>query len=922
MRQLTAEAGALAATPDGEHSDWLLPPFFMLRIAGLPVQAVAGLRAGGAAAWAGELLDTERLLSAGKDELAGPLEAAVGRAAGDAVRRQLLEIKRSVFNLRLPRNAGNLGGLAGALDDGALRLLRDWVALRRHYEAELARGPGLLAAELHRCRQHLRELGSHSGLRAGILLASPSLDTHLSRYLGAEPGPLSKRERRQERSLLEYVYRTAYKTSPFSTLTAVALGRFEPGSGAVLAADVPPQPWRSHTRLNLASLGRIGDAMVASPDLLADLPVRVTSGWRLDADRIRYVRRQRLPGDEDAAVTMDVLQENLFYLMSGTFLEDLLAIAPGGSTIRFGDLAQRLHEADPERRGLPDVRLYLGHLVRLGLLTIPALHLDSHHPDPVRHFRDRIAGLDAWWSADLAARLDELAGLAGSYREAPLDKRRALLTGIREGVVGALRLLGRDEATAPRTALYEDVSLGDAAVTADPGVWAGGLIPALTGLSRMLPVFDLTLSNRFMAKGFFRARFGRGGTCADLAQFTHDFHLDVYDQYLQYNGRRRMFDDEGEYVRQVNWFHQPEVEALDDARIALVRQMRSAYAALPPRASELVLDDAFIDGVAAKLPGCLGDLDPRSFFLQVANVGGQPLGVVNRVYSGLTLLFSRFAHCFADAGDDCLPAGLRAALAGLQPEGAVFAELTGGYDTANLNAHPSLLPYELVCPGDVSFRPPAEQIAVDDLIITDDPAADRLALRSRRLGCEVIPVYLGFLMPLALPEIQRLLLTFSYTTMAQIDLWSGTDKPLGDAPIGGHPRVRYRNLIVQRQVWKTDPARVPARAASQSDAEWFLSWARWRREHSLPRWVFATPDAPMFGERPAAGAAPVERKPHFVDFEDFLSLTLLDNLIKAAGRRLVLVEMLPDPGQLWLRSGTGHWVTELTVELDGRRRTA
>ena len=37
-------------------------------------------------------------------------------------------------------------------------------------------------------------------------------------------------------------------------------------------------------------------------------------------------------------------------------------------------------------------------------------------------------------------------------------------------------------------------------------------------------------------------------------------------------------------------------------------------------------------------------------------------------------------------------------------------------------------------------------------LLTDDPDRARLMLRSRRLGVEVIPVYLGFLLPGALPD--------------------------------------------------------------------------------------------------------------------------------------------------------------------------
>ena len=129
-------------------------------------------------------------------------------------------------------------------------------------------------------------------------------------------------------------------------------------------------------------------------------------------------------------------------------------------------------------------------------------------------------------------------------------------------------------------------------------------------------------------------------------RLVHEFHQDFYDQFLEAIGRRRPFNDDCEYQPQENWSGCRRSAALDAARVELVRRMRAAYAAHPDDARELVLDDDFIDGVAALLPPDAGDLDPRSFFLQVAEIDGRPQAVLNRAYSGLTLMFSRFAHCF------------------------------------------------------------------------------------------------------------------------------------------------------------------------------------------------------------------------------------------------------------------------------------
>lgn len=76
-----------------------------------------------------------------------------------------------------------------------------------------------------------------------------------------------------------------------------------------------------------------------------------------------------------------------------------------------------------------------------------------------------------------------------------------------------------------------------------------------------------------------------------------------------------------------------------------------------------------------------------------------------------------------------------------------------------------------------------------------------------RLGVEVIPVYLGFLLPMALPEVQQVLLNFSYTTMVQLDLWEGTGIPEGDS--GVLPRVRLGNVVLQRKTWRFAAGQLP-----------------------------------------------------------------------------------------------------------------
>lgn len=943
---------------------WHLPGVFMLRTAGLPIEVADRLAFDDTADWARRVLELERRLRDTGQELADALQQAVARNLDDdRLRQRLIRLRRDVFNLRLPRPTDPDQWPVEALGAQTHTRLRDWLTVLAAYRAERAAGSALLERELADRRARLADLADHPDLRGGILLASPSLDQYLSTYLraGAAAKP-SKRTRRVERSLLEYAYRTAGKTSPFSRLTTVNVGWFGSGGGELLrvrpaAGDAGPVGMAKvgRARLNLAALGRISAIVLADETLRPDLPVTVTTGWRVQHGRIRYLRRRRTSTDDgDAAVTMESIHESLFQLPTGRLLEDILELLGDGRVLRLADLVTQL--AGSGGRPANEVEQYLHHLLRVGLLVVPNLQLDIHAADPVDGYARALRAIDTDWAHRLADRVEAANRLATGYPDADLGGRRQTLAGLRAELVAAHTDLGRADVPAPRTLLYEDSVLTTAApVTADSDRWERQILPGLRALARLMPVFDINLPRRLVTRGFFKARYGAGGRCDDLLTFAHEFQQDFFEHYSGRMMRRRAFDEENRYVRQENWFRQAEITALDDARTELASRLNEAYAALPSDATELVLDDDVLGEVAGMIPENLGELDPRSFFLQIADDGARQRVVVNRVYSGMTLLFSRFAYLFDAATHDAATHGadahgaathggdladrLRAEITRLQPPGAVVAELKGGYDATNLNLHPAVTPYELVCPGEMSFRPAAEQIHMDDLVIEHDAEADRLMLRSRRLDAEVIPVYLGFLLPMALPEVQQVLLNFAYLGMAQPDLWAGTTVPLPGRGMVGYPRIRHRDVVLQRRMWKLHPDHLPpARTPDQTEAEWFLAWARWRRDNDLPRRVFATPEGTRLtapapadeptdarggerggGERGGDPGGRPDHKPLYVDFDSLFSVQLLDATARRAGSRLVLTEMLPGRDEQVLRHAGGSYVTELTVELNGVR---
>ncbi|MEV7996836.1 lantibiotic dehydratase [Streptomyces sp. NPDC086077] len=886
---------------------------FLLRVAGLPIETVRDLRCPDSVRWADDVLSAEEHLLERGRELSDVLHALVPAAERTfpddqgGRRRHLLSLRRDIFNNRLPKGTTSALDLIEALDPAVAERTRGWLDGRRALDELHRRGAALIGGELAETRGVLQTLLDEERLRHGLLLASPTLEARLEPYvrLGAGMRP-DKRLRKIERSVLSYLYRTVCKTSPFSTFTGVALGTFDEGDDPSVRLRAE---WRGRVRPNVVVLARFAEQILASPALRADLPVRLASGWGSDDHRVRYVRRWVTTGDDDAAVTFDAVKDRLFFLRRSGTLDRLIAL---------------LSEREPRYRELvdwlcaeygADAQLgesYVSALLQLGMIRVPCLDTDVHTADPLRAFQDALRAVERPWAAELAAELDTAASLIDAYPHANTAGRAQLLRRLRVCLGDAQRLLGAHEVALPQTLLYEDADAGDD-VSCGLGAWTGADGGALRSVERILPAFDLTLPQRVTFKGFFLARYGKGGRCDDLLGLVHDFHEDFFDQYLSFSAKRVPFDAKGDYVPEENWLGLTEIKALDRGRQAFIGRMRALWAEHDGEA-DVVLEDGHLAEVAAELGGLDSPFTPQSHHLQVTSEDGERLLVLNRSYGGLSFPFSRFTHVWDDGPAPAVSDLLREQAARLTPPGTVLAELTGGPVTSNLNLHGRLTDYQIVCPGEASSVPEDQRIHLDDLRLEHDEAEDRLVLRSRRLDCEVIPVYLGYLVPLALPETPRTLLLLSPTSMAPLDVWAGVPHGPAHQGVTRRPRVRHGNLVLARRGWSTTAASLPIRPAGTPEDEVFLAWRRWRREHRLPARVFATVSS---GPRGGAGA-----KPQYLDFDSFLSLTAFEALVKSPDDRVELREMLPAENGLHVVSERGSHVAELSVEtFTATRRT-
>ncbi len=207
-------------------------------------------------------------------------------------------------------------------------------------------------------------------------------------------------------------------------------------------------------------------------------------------------------------------------------------------------------------------------------------------------------------------------------------------------------------------------------------------------------------------------------------------------------------------------------------------------------------------------------------------------------------------------------------------------------------------------------------------MLEHDIATDRLLLRSMTTGREVVPVYLGYLVPQALPAMSRTLLLLSPSATYWLDPWVGAPAaPVRDG-VAHRPRVRLGPLVLRRRTWTVPAAELSGLASrpagppvgADREAEEMLAWQRWRRRHGLPERVFATVRPPR-----GTGAAGPRPKPQLLDFGSPLSVGAFRDGLTRPDAAVELTEMLPSPDQLHVRSADGAHVAELAMETSGSR---
>ncbi|OJF15584.1 lantibiotic dehydratase [Couchioplanes caeruleus] len=863
-------------------------PTFVVRVAGMPLSALARLRCGRTAALVDRVLDAERWLDDQRESLSKMLHGAIGGNGDVAMRRRLIVLRRAVYHAKPPRT-GVLGAdlidrlpreTAGAVDAWQRRMCERDKLLN---EARAALGEESVSG-----RRALRDLASHVRLQQGLVLASRDLYLGLAKWSPDEPDP------RVERKLAKYVARMAAKTSPFSTFTGSFPGRWHPEAPD---PDAPIESGRiGIAELNAFTQRQIERTLAGWPEIRAHLPLEVNSSLTEDGDALRFLGQ---PGGE-AVVE----------LPRTATVRRFLDQVRHGDDRTFRGVVDALAAQDGRGR-TAEIATFLNKLIDLGAVHI-GFGVSESDPDPLGRLARELERFDGERVATVRGGLRSLRAELDAYGslEDPderLECSRAIGAELRK-IYAHLGWAGT-AMEFPKNVFYEDVLLTGAEQVQSPQRWHD-VLDGLDVVRRLAGLYDRFLPGKLAAEAFFAGRYGSGASVG---------FLDFYGAFCQETARSSGADLLRCYEQAL-----PVPQPGDD-RLAELARMQERLVALV--AAQPVDADGCRGPSRAALRAFLGELpafvEPIAslacYVQPIANPGGSPRGVLNELMTGFGRSRARLLRLGATAAGTFTPGE-----GDWRVGGRHAVEITGTF-ASNLNRRPPVTPFEISYPSVPSERPEDRRIPLADLRVVHDAERRTLRLFSVRHGIEILPVHLGVMVEFLLPGAYRFLLQMFGQAVPRFEFV----KQLAFAADGGaadgvrrYPRLVLGDLTVNRASWTVAAREVPRRSRDGAMLDYLIDVNRWRRRHGIPQRCFVrvlTRHGGPAQRSRTKGLFDKTRKPLYLDFSSEILLRAFEETTMNTDQMLVFEEMLPGPDELVLHDGEGGYAGEFVIELgDGR----
>jgi hypothetical protein len=766
-----------------------------------------------------------------RDFLSELLAGAVHRASEPNTRRLFLQIRRDLFNLRLPPTPLVEDAFKALAIPEADRL-RSFLRNLDHYVATAAEGEEELSDE----RTGL-EIAASAFMRnstsflLAVALSSPTLYRNLMRYFERldQRQPRDKIDRRTAQKGLVYLLRATTKAGAWTWFASVDLGLRQSVRSHVSSVRVNAA-FAELERLNSAQ-GNWRGNLILNPYLWSDArgyTVVSVSKWIGDSRCVvpREWQVTRIRMSKSIRLIVEMLRANGGVAARGC-IEAALADAAGDQSVS-STLVRRLTD----------------RLLDIGVLL----------PEPSSNSSLRSGTLSIVATREVLQHWHELGATGRAQIVAACSAHTARV--VARSPIHALNM---------GPPLYEQVFCSkDCSSAMDTR-----LLRDCFSLRRLLPLLDDQTFVRCVMTDLFVAQHGAGGATSDVLGWL-----------LAWRKTCGTFADRALVGGDLT--ERPHVGERGNGFLAAYE--RFVCECLPPanRSGEAEVQ---VSSLGDLPPTCLPAIDCWAFALQpFLGHGGQLHAVLDLVTDGLGNQLARYLDDLSPREADSMQRRLAGRLTDFgMSAGGELVTLSGHFGFG-ANTQQRLTRRELALPGDVTARVrEGTALTLADLLVRHNPHSDTLELLDRKSGVRILPCWLGALGRPFLPALHRDLLLLGWCYASRLSLAHRLRPGTTTSPIVETPRLTHKRLVLSRRRWlfPTVPDELLVAGGNQSFATLCVI-ERWRRSIHMPSQVFA--------HRPASA----DSRPRFLDFTNAYSLPHVLRVLAPPGP-LALEEALPNP---------------------------
>ncbi|GGQ96880.1 lantibiotic dehydratase [Kitasatospora griseola] len=828
----------------------------MLRINPLPGRRLGTLELTAAVS---ALVEAERLCTSLGDAACAELFDLAEKATGPD-RRNILELKRAVYNGRAPR--------ASATERSWPAATNAWLQARQR--GDLARSVLTTGYETHlgEERAALAEAVASEPFQLSLALTSPQVLAAVRRY-ARSAGRASKQDRKSERGILQHLARAMVRTSPLARFTAVGFASWSEQGVALdrvtfrrggthsfpsvdralfsaLVGGLLPENLATGDGASPSDASAPGSGVVRLPGAVTVVMPNPT--LRATRDTVRFQQRH----GSQIRVLSTPLTGQLRTLL------DLTALGPVAIRELDRALADRLtvttQEADRMVRAACDAQILL-----------PGPRLDEQAPDPLPAAQELLGE-----HAPAAAKvLEEVSASLGRLATAAVPERAALLKRV-ESAQQRLTALGSQ---AGRLRVNEDYVVDPFEVSAADYQQA---LADLAAAVEFAALFDRHHELRALACALYVERFGPGASvplvdhAADLVSGVIRHEAGISD-LVAGDRARDLGPRDGSLARLLR---------LRATAVHTVTERIARHRAERPQTEELALEPSLLAELASGLPERFRR-SPASYGLAVQPVDGRL--VLNGCFPGRGLLGMRFLGADRELGGWAAESIARRATALFSADGARPCE-DRGLHGANINYRIPLLD-RTVTPEDwIGIR------------LVHDRVRDELVLLDAE-GERVRPVCLGMRRPDLHPDPLRLATWLADTGGVAFGSFPWAQAPTADgraadrtAPpadrTSAMPRLAVGQVVLQRRRWYPG-ADFPSAPGTDGPAGHLVDLTAWRAAHGVPDEVVIKTgyDEAAITRALASGAYPAHRRPEKPQYADLASVLAVRTLPRFLDRR-------------------------------------